>query len=164
MRIAVIDSSPLIHLTHLDLCRELVLFFDVVYIPRAVHREVNRKARFRHRLRKLYKTGRFVRCTAADVINVRLLLADVDEGEAEALVQAREKSATFFVGDEKPAREIGEKLGLKCVGTIRLLARLGREGRAAEPRSLVHKLQRDLGFRVTEEVLDQAIAMSAEPI
>lgn len=164
MRIAVVDSSPLIHLTHLSLCGELALFFDVVYVPRAVQREVNQKHRFRYQLRKLYKSGFFKRCIAADAINVKLLRADVDEGEAEALIQAQEKAATFFIGDEKRAREIGEKLGLKCVGTARLLARLGREGRAADLRVLVRKLQRDLRFRIAEEVVEQAMAMAGEPI
>jgi len=164
VRIAVVDSSPLIYLTHLGLCREVSLFFDVVYVPRAVQREVNQKHRFRYQLRKLYESGFFVRCTAANAINVRLLRVDVDEGEAEALIQAQERHAAFFIGDEKRAREIGEKMGFKCVGTVRLLARLGREGRAPDTRALVRKLQHDLRFRVSETVVAQAIAMAAEPI
>ena len=164
MQIAVVDSTPLIYLTHLELCRELALFFDIVYVPRAVQREVNRKARFRYRLRKLYETGFFVRCITADATNVRLLRDDVDEGEAEALIQAQEKAAVYFIGDDKRAREIGERLGLKCVGTVRLLARLDREGRAHNARDLVRKLRRDLRFRVSDDVVEKAIALAGEPI
>lgn len=36
----------------------------------------------------------------------------------------------FFVGDEKRAREIAEKMGLTPVGTVRILARLNQDGRA----------------------------------
>jgi predicted nucleic acid-binding protein len=72
------------------------LFFDVVYVPRAVQREVNRKGRFRYHLNKLYRTGLFCRCEAADETNVRLLLPELDEGEAEALIQAQEREAVFF--------------------------------------------------------------------
>ena len=164
MRIAVVDSTPLIHLVHLDLCGEISLFFDVVYVPTAVQREVNRKNRFRYRLKKLYETGYFVRCATANAYNVKLLKPDVEEGEAEALIQAQEKTATHFIGDDKRAREIGANLGLKCVGTVRLLARLSLEGRASETRTLVRKLQRDLRFRVSEDVIHQAIAMAGEPI
>ena len=78
-------------LTHLDLAKHMPLFFDRVYVPRAVQREVNRKRRFRYRLNKLYQTGFFARCAAADETNVRLLRAELDEGEAEALIQAQEK-------------------------------------------------------------------------
>lgn len=164
MRIAVVDSSPLINLTHLGLASELTLFFDRVYVPSAVQREVNRKGRFRYRLNKLYKTGFFAKCTGADKTNVRLLLSDLDEGEAEALIQAQEKGALWFIGDEKQARDIGENMGLKCVGTVRLLARLNLEGRAEEPNVLVRKLRRDLSFRITETVVKQAISMVRDPI
>jgi hypothetical protein len=68
--VAVIDSSPLINLAHLNLALELANFFDRVYVPRAVHRELNRKGRFRYRLNKLYATGVFERCAAADATNV----------------------------------------------------------------------------------------------
>jgi predicted nucleic acid-binding protein len=164
VRIAVIDSSPLIFLTHLGLARELLAIFDIVYVPRAVHREVNKKSRFRSHLNRLYRTGRFQRCVAADETNVRLLLDQLDEGEAEALAQATERAAQFFIGDEKRAREIGKNKGLKPVGTVRLLARLHLEGRAAEPDGLVRKLRRERGFRASENVVREATAMAAEPI
>jgi len=164
MRIAVVDSSPLICLSHLGLAGELSNLFDVVYVPRVVHREVNKKSKFRYRLKKLYQTGRFQRCVAADETNVRLLMDQLDEGEAEALVQAEEKTAGFFIGDEKRAREIGRLKGFKAVGTVRLLARLYLEGRATEPSALVRKLRRDLNFRASEAVVNQAIAMASQPI
>jgi predicted nucleic acid-binding protein len=93
LRIAVVDASPLINLTHLGLARELTLFFDRVYVPRAVQEELNKKGRFRYRLNKLYSTGFYTRCTAADAFNVRLLQADLHKAEAEALIQAQEKQA-----------------------------------------------------------------------
>lgn len=164
MRIAVIDSSPLIQLAHLNLCRELALFFDVVYVPRAVQREVNLKHRFRYQLNRLFRSGFFVRCIAADATNIRLLRDEIDEGEAEALIQAQENAAPFFIGDEKRAREISENMGIVPVGTVRLLARLSLEGRAADTRTLVHKLQDDLGFRISQEVVETAIANADKPI
>lgn len=132
MRIAVIDSSPLINLAHLNLEMELANFFDRVYVPRAVHRELNRKNRFRYRLKKLYATGIFERCTTADATNVQLLRAELDEGESEALIQAQEKQAHAFIGDDRRARLIAERIGRKSVGTVRLLARLDLEGRTSD--------------------------------
>jgi uncharacterized protein len=164
VRIAIVDSSPLINLTHLGLADRLSLSFDRIYVPRAVQREVNRKARFRYRLNKLYQTGFFMKCGVADETNVSLLRVELHEGEAEALIQAQEKSAMFFVGDEKRAREIAEKMGLTAVGTVRILARLNQDGLAAEPKSLVRKLRRDLRFRISDRVVEEAIAIATEPI
>jgi len=164
VRIAVVDSSPLICLSHLGLAGELSSLFDVVYVPRVVHREVSRKGRSRYRLKKLYQSGCFLRCMVADITNVRLLMAQLHEGESEALVQAQEQNAEFFIGDEKDAREIGRNYGFKPVGTVRLLARLHLEGRASEPAALVRKLRRDLNFRPSDAVVKEAIAMASQPI
>lgn len=164
MRIALVDASPLIALTHLDLARELALFFDGVYVPRAVQEEVNKKGRFRYRLNKLYRTGFFTRCIVADSYNVQLLQPELDKGEAEALIQAQEKQAPYFIGDEKRARAKAELMGRKAVGTLRLLARLNLERRAPELPGLVQILRRDLDFRVSEEIVQQAIDLASEPI
>jgi len=163
-RIAVVDSSPLISLMYLGLASELPAFFDRVLVPRAVHREVNKKGRFRYRLKKLYESGFYRKCTVGDLTNVQLLRDKLDEGEAEALIQAQEMAVAYFIGDEKKAREIGTIFHLKCVGTVRLLGRLNREGRAEEPRTLVRKLRRSLQFRVSDQVVKEAIEMAAEPI
>ena len=132
MRFAVVDASPLINLAHLDLARELALFFDRVYVPRAVQEEVNKKGRFRCRLKKLYSTGYFTRCVAADTFQVQLLQAELHKGEAEALIQAQEKNALYFIGDARRARAIAVRMGRTSVGTLRILARLSLEKRAPE--------------------------------
>ena len=164
MRIAVVDTSPLINLTHLDLALDLALFFDRIYVPRAVQKELNRKGRFRYRLNKLYSAGFFTRCMAADTFNVQLLQAELDRGEAEALIQAQEKQALYFIGDERRARVIAARMGRTAVGTLRLLARLNLEGRAPELPGLVRKLRRDLDFRASDEIVQQALDLAAEPI
>lgn len=164
MRIAVVDTSPLINLSHLDLARDLALFFDRVYVPRAVQQELNKKGRFRYRLNKLYGTGFFARCVAADEFNVQLLRTELDRGEAEALIQAREKQAIYFIGDERRARRIAARMGRSPVGPLRLLARLHLEGRAPELFELVKVLRRDLDFRASDEVVQKAIDLAAEPI
>jgi len=164
MRIAVIDSGPLINFVHLELANEIAVYFDVIYVPRAVQLEVNRKQRFRHKLQKLYRTGIFERCTSSDKWNVELLKVELDDGEAEGLIQGQEKNAEIFIGDESRARDICSKFGLKPIGTVRLLARLHLEGRAGETTALTRKLRRDLRFRVSDNVVDTAIGLAHEPI
>jgi predicted nucleic acid-binding protein len=164
LRIAVVDASPLINLVHLNLAGELTLFFDRVYVPRAVQRELNRKGRFRYRLNKLYAIGFFVRCKTADPFNVHLLRAELDAGEAEALIQAQEQRALFFIGDERRARQIAGQMGRKAVGRLRLLARLNLEGRAPNLPGLVRVLRRDLNFRASDEIVMRAMDLAAEPI
>jgi predicted nucleic acid-binding protein len=157
-RIAVIDSSSLINLTHLGLANNLRSYFDRIYVPRQVQVEVNRKSRFRYRLKKLYDMGFFERCACADRYSIRLLGGELDLGEAEGLVQAREKEARFFIADDIRARKIAEHHELIPIGTVRILARLSLERFADDTRLLVRRLQRELHFRVSDSVVEQAIS------
>ncbi len=63
-RVAVIDSPALINLAHLGLASKLAIYFTVVYVPRRVQTEVNKKTKFRHRLNKLYHGDFFKGATA----------------------------------------------------------------------------------------------------
>lgn len=164
MRIALVDTSPLINLTHLNLAQELVLFFDKIYVPRAVQEELNKKGRFRYRLNKLYKTGFFERCMTADSFNVQLLRNELDKGGAEAIVPAQEKEALYFIGDERRERTIAANMSRKSLGTLRLLARLNLEGRAPELPILVKKLRDDLDFRSSDDIVQRAMDLATEPI
>src|SRR5260370_24877719 len=149
---------------HLDFVRDLSHFFDMIYVPRSVHREVNRKGKFRNTLRKLYDAGLLHRCTTTDRTNLQLRKLELGEGEAEALVQAQERHADFFIGDDKRAREIAEAQGLRPVGTVRILARLELEGRADKTTLLIKKLRDRFDFPVSEGIVTQAIAMATDPI
>lgn len=161
---AVIDSSALINLVHLGLAEGLYLFFAAVYVPRMVHREVNRRSKFRHRLNKLYSKGVFRRCAVGDRVSVQLLLGRLHQGEAEALVQASEVNVTVFIGDDDAARKNSERRGLKPVGTAGLLARLHLEAFAPDTHLLIRRLRRDLHFHITDDVVSEAIRRAEEPI
>jgi predicted nucleic acid-binding protein len=164
MRIAIIDSSCLICLVHLNLASKLALYFDVVYVPRNVQIEFNRKHRSRYRLNKLFEAGALQKCMCKDETNFRLLTAELDAGEAEGLVQAQERGAEFFLVDDRKAREIGIRQGLTLYGTVRLLARLSLEGYAGDIWVLVRKLRSEQGFRIADEVVRKAIASAEMPI
>lgn len=164
MRIAVIDSSCLICLVHLNLASKLALYFDVIYVPRSVQIEFNRKHRSRYRLNKLFGAGVFQKCMCRDETNFRLLALELDAGEAEGLVQAQERGAEFFLVDERKAREIGVRQGLTMYGTLRLLARFCLEGYAADIWGLVQRLRNERDFRVGDDVVRKAIASAEIPI
>jgi predicted nucleic acid-binding protein len=100
----------------------------------------------------------------ANETNVSLLRAELGAGEAEAIIQAQEKDAAYFIGDEKRARENASNMGRKVVGTVRVLARLNLEGKAPDVYGLIRKLRRDLQFRASDYIVEQAIAKADEPI
>lgn len=164
MRTAVIDSSALIHLDYLGLAIKLSNFFDRIYVSSIVEAEVNRKHRFRYRMKKLYGSGRFEKCKSSNTQNRQLLEVTIHSGEADAITQAQERSTRFFIGDDLDARLVAERMGIQPIGVARLLFRLSVDGDADAPHRLIQKLRRDLGFRISPLVVQEAAEMALEPI
>jgi predicted nucleic acid-binding protein len=164
VRTAVIDSSALIHLDYLGLATKLSNFFDRIYVSSIVEAEVNRKHRFRYRMKKLYVSGKFEKCKCSNVQNRQILEVTIHSGEADAITQAQERNARFFIGDDLDARTVAERMSIQPVGVARLLFRLSVEGDANDPRHLIQKLRRDLGFRISNLVIQEAAAKASEPI
>ncbi len=164
MRHTVIDSSSLRAIAHLKLATKLSLFFDVVHVPRCVQTEVNKKQKFRHQLNKLYETGLFQRCSAGNRTNVLLLMPELDEGEAESIIQAQEKYADRVILDERKARRVASNMSIQPVGVARLLFRLQRDGHIADARKLINRLKKELKFRISEDVIKEASLKAEEPI
>jgi len=168
LRKAIIDSGPLINLTYLGLALKLSNFFNLIYVPSNVQTEVNRKHGFRRHLKKLYLTRIFQRCGCADPYNVELLTRltpALHKGEAEAIAQAQERDVSVVIIDEEKGRKhVASMKNLTAVGTIGILARLHLEGHAGDPRELIAKLRRDRKFRVTDEIVNDAISKAGIPI
>jgi predicted nucleic acid-binding protein len=164
VRTAVIDSSALIHLDYLGLATKLSNFFDRIYVSSIVEGEVNRKHRFRYRMKKLYSSGKFEKCKSSNIQNRQLLEITIHSGEADAITQAQERSVHFFIGDDLTARTVAERMSIQPIGVARLLFRLSIDGDAADPHLLIQKLQRDLNFRISNLVIQEAAARALEPI
>lgn len=165
MRTAIIDSSPLIGLAHLELAGKLSEFFDVVFVPRHVRIEVNRKSKFRYRLKKLLQSEKFERCDFVDQANFLLWQErSLGAGEAAALSQAQEHEIPYLIIDEARARKECGKIGLIAVGTMRIIARLHLQGYGDDPFSAARKLQRDLGFRISKRAIEDSIALASSTI
>ena len=164
MRHAIIDSSSLLAVAHLNLSIKLSLFFDVIHVPRQVQVELNKKHKFRHRLNKLYDTRIYKRCLKADRTNVRLLMPPLNEGEAEGIIQAQENGIDHVIFDEREARKIATRMGINTVGIARLLFRLEREGHVNDAAKLIQKLEGELKFRISKAVVEEARLRSEDPI
>lgn len=162
---AVIDTTCLRCLLHLDLLPTLVLRYNAVYIPRHVWQEASRKGRGRYQLRKWLKQYTFLKkCSVADEVGARLLYdrnlnpgAPIHRGEAEVIVQAREREASEILIDELAGREIAQRHGLKVKGVLGLLKEFKLNGIIPEVRPLIEKLRRDLSFWIDENLLDREL-------
>lgn len=166
----VTDTSSLIYLLHLELLPKVVIRYSVLYIPQYVLKETNRKGKGRYPLRGIMRHYKFIkRCSVTNELDVRLLYdrrlnpqAPIDRGEAEAIIQARERQVTEVLIDERRGRSVAERHSLHVRGILGLLIEFKRVGVVSEVKPLIDKIKRDLDYRIAEELLQQALAEIGE--
>ncbi|GAW92068.1 hypothetical protein Tph_c19980 [Calderihabitans maritimus] len=86
-----------------------------------------------------------------NLLAVSILKADLDRGEAEAVVLAKELGADYLLVDEKKARRVARSSGMKIMGTVGILGLVAKKGLISNLDEIFNKLEQN-GFRFAEEV------------
>jgi hypothetical protein len=131
-----------------------------VIVPPAVIREVNAQVDdATQQVNQATNTWLQVRSVSnTELLN--LLLADLGEGEAEAIVLARELSADRAVLDDLDARRFARRIGLPLIGTVGLLLTARRQDKIPSLQAEIDHL-RQAGFW-TSEALVEAVLRSVD--
>lgn len=96
-------------------------FPEGILVPEAVWREVVDEGAERPGAREVSAANWIKIQKVNDDGMVRLLRAELDEGEAEAIALAYEMSADVVLLDERDARRAAIRMGLKVLGTVGIL-------------------------------------------
>jgi predicted nucleic acid-binding protein len=156
----VSDTSPirvLSHLSHLHLLDE---FFDEVLIPPAVARELETPESHNAAV----SLGQIRKCRVQAPNNasaIRQLEAELQTGEAEAIVLARELGAELLI-DERAGRLVAERLGIIHLGVIGLLVRAKQKGIIGNVVPLVLQTRDEMNFFVSDTVIEQVRRLTGE--
>ena len=91
-------------------------------------------------------------------VTVNALLDPLGLGEAETIALAVEDDADYVVLDDRLARRRAKSLGLKVIGTLRVLRMMLADGLMGKE-ELVESLEKleEIGFRVSSEVVKKAL-------
>ena len=161
--IAVADASVLIALSSLgriELLRER--FPEGLVVPPAVWREVVEEGQGRAGAETV-RTADWIRLEqAADRDYIGLLSSTLDQGEAEAIALAHERHADCVLLDEKAARLAAKQLGLRVLGAVGVLIWARRSGRLLNLSEELRRLREDVGFRLSDSVVQQALRHAGE--
>lgn len=152
--IVVSDTSvitSLIHIGRIELLQEL---HGAVLIPEAVHREL---------LRTHVQIPSFLEVRPiSDRATVARLEAELDLGEAEAIVLFKEGKADLLLIDEKLGRWVAIREGVRIAGLLGLAVDAKRQGKISSVRELVRRLETEAGFRVSPAVKAEAFRLAGE--
>ena len=157
--IVVSDTSPVLSLARigrLDLLRTL---YQQVLIPSAVYEELRDAASRSHGSIDFDSFEWLVVGVASDRRRVEELCADLDPGEAEAIVLAIERRADVLLIDERRGRRTASSAGLTVTGLIGVVAQAKRTGVIEKAKPILDELIRTgrfwVGPRLYAEVLAQ---------
>jgi len=84
----------------------------------------------------------------------------VDAGEAEAIALALERKTTLVLDDRK-ARQVAKRLGIRIIGTVGILVRAKRQGILPAIRPHLEALK-NAGFRLTPDLEEEARRLANE--
>jgi len=148
--IAISDTSPLIALKHAGVLEKLSLLFQRIIISPSVMRELSVKEK------EYYQNLNFLSVEEPrDKRIVAALKTIVDEGEAEAIALALERSNLLIIDDLK-GRKLARRLGLKIIGTLGLLKTLKLKGLIEEIKPVIEELRKK-GFYLSNDLIDKLL-------
>lgn len=93
---------------------------------------------------------------------VRLLRAELDEGEAETIALAHEVGADVVLLDERDARRTARRMGLKVLGTVGILLWAKQAGKLVNLQEQLEALQSRGKFRLSQRLYERALEEAGE--
>lgn len=160
---AVSNSSVLIALSAIGQLSLLKCRFpEGILIPEAVWCEVVEAGSDRPGAEEVRTASWIQRRVVRDQDFVKLLCAQLDMGEAEAIVLARQEKANIVLLDEKEARQAARRLGMHVLGTVGLLIWARRRGLISSLSEQLKAVQEKGGFRLSQELCLEALRQAGE--
>jgi predicted nucleic acid-binding protein len=160
--IVVSNTTPLIGLAvvgQFDLLRQL---FGRIIIPEAVFAEAVLFGREQGGAKQEVTNADWIEVAAvSDRLAVDVLLDELDRGEAETIVLARELHADWVLMDEKKGRRKLVELKQNKVGTVGILLKGKQAGLLAEIGPYLEIL-RHQGFSLSRRVVESALKQANE--
>lgn len=158
----VVNTSPWIALS---ICGQIPLLnrlYKEVYLPLGVKEEIlaGGEKNIGVRELKMYSWLRVER--VADIEKVKLLY-ELERGEAEVIVIAKEKGVRKVLLDEKVARLQAKILGLEVIGTLGLLLKAKKEGMLSAIRPFIVKMLEN-GIWIKDEIVKGVLEAANEEL
>jgi len=159
--IVIANSGPLIALASIGEFRLLQDLFGEIVIPSAVYNEVVTRGKDQPGAKETKEANWIKVMEVQDRLAVNLLRNELDQGESEAIVLAKELETTCILIDERLARRKARSVGLTPIGTLGVILMAKERGLISAIKPLLDKLRRT-PFRMTEELYQKVLHIAGE--
>jgi hypothetical protein len=158
--IVVSDTSPILSLALIGRLELLRGLYGTIMIPEAVRSEII--ATDQSGAREVGQAGWIVtRSIERDVV-VKLLLREVDQGEAEAIGLALQSNADVLLIDERKARQLAAYLELGVVGLLDVLQEAKRRQLITSVKPVLDELIAHARFRLSHKLYQRTLSIAGE--
>lgn len=162
MMIIVSNTTPLIAFSSLQKFDLLKKLFGKIYIAEAVFHEATIAKKEKDNLVfDIFQADWVQTVKVKDRLAVEVLLDELDLGEAETIVLAKEINADWILMDEKKGRRKLTQLGLAKIGTIGLLLKAKEIGLLTEIKPEINKLI-ETSFNLRDSVIHTILKQANE--
>ena len=160
--IVVSNTTPLIGLASIQRFQLLEKLFGEIHIPQAVYDETVIVGREEGGAKREIQAATWINTLAVkDRLAVDMLLGELDLGEAETIVLAREIGADWVLMDEKKGRRKLAQLDMPKIGTLGILLKAKQIGLLCTIQPEVARLRR-LGFSISQPVVEAVLRHAGE--
>jgi len=160
--IVVSNTSPIVNLAtvgHLDLLQQL---YGEITIPESVYHEIVIVGSGKAGSREVQNATWIKARKAANQKDVTLLEIELDRGEAESIALAAELKADLVLLDERRARRIASRLGLRYVGLVGILIEAKRRSKLPAVKPVLDALITQAGFWVSTDLYARVVEAAGE--
>ena len=160
--IVVSNTSPIINLACIRQLNLLRQIYGQITIPEAVFTEIAITGVGEPGAEEVQREPWIVRHSVTQPALVKVLRLELDAGEAEALAGALELNADLVLLDERRAREVAQRLGLRFIGLLGVLIEAKRQQRLARLQPVLDDLRQKAGFWITDALYRRVLAAAGE--
>ncbi len=157
--IVISDTSPICYLVLIDCIEVLPILYENVIIPQAVYEEL--QAESTPKVVKEWIENYPDWLVIRNITNASdSELSKLDKGEREAIILAEEIKANLLILDDKLARTMATKRGLKIIGLLGILLDAAKNNLIDLP-TKVNQLQ-ETSFFVSPKLLQSILSQYQE--
>jgi predicted nucleic acid-binding protein len=160
--IVVSNTTPLIGLAVIQRFDLLRQFFGEITIPQAVYEEAVVAGHEAGGAKQEILAADWIKVVPAqDRLAVEILLDELDLGESETIVLAREIKADWVLMDERKGRRKLTQLNQQKIGTLGILLKARQSGLLSALKPELELLHKN-GFNISQQIIEELLRQAGE--
>ncbi len=162
MPIVISNASPIINLAIIGRLNLLKTFWEKIYVPEAVWKEVVIDGEDKAEVAEIKKADWIFVEKVKDRNLTLLLMQNLDKGEAEAIALAIEKNADIILLDETDAREAVDIYRIEKTGVLGILLLAKLKNEIPNLKQEIEKLKTMADFWLKESLIQSVLRKAGE--